>query len=84
MQAIGLYIVITPIAEEIKTSGLIMAGQDKNEIRYKKAKVVSPGTDVTAVKSGDEIYYDTRNAFSMVVNQETYTVIIQRDVVLVN
>ena len=84
MRAIGKNIVIKTVDEEIKTaSGLILSGEDSNQMRYKKAVVVTPGTDVSAIKSDDEIYYDKSNSFTMVINDEQYTIINERDVVVV-
>ena len=40
MQPIGKYIVVKNIDEEIKTeSGLILSGDDANQLRYKRAIV---------------------------------------------
>ena len=48
MQPIGKYIVISNIEEEVKTdTGLLLSARDADEFRYKKAKVVASGTDVT-------------------------------------
>ena len=61
MKPIGINIVIKTIEEEIKTSsGLLLSSDDANQLRYKKGKVVKPGTDVTVISEGDEIYYDKR------------------------
>ena len=58
MKAIGKYIVIDPIKEtNTKTNGgLILAESHREDIRYRRAKVIKPGTDVKALKKGDEIY----------------------------
>ena len=59
MQPIGKYIVVKNIDEEIKTeSGLILSGDDTNQLRYKRAVVQKSGTDVLVINEGDEIYYD--------------------------
>ena len=84
MKAIGKNIVIKTVEEEIKTaSGLILSGEDTNQMRYKKAVVVTPGTDVNSIEVGNEIYYDKSNSFTMVINEEQYTIIQERDVVVV-
>lgn len=84
MKAIGKNIVIKTVDEEIKTaSGLLLSGEDSNQMRYKKAVVVTQGTDVAAIKTGNEIYYDKSNSFTMVINDEQYTIIQERDVVVV-
>ena len=84
MKAIGKNIVIKTVDEEIKTaSGLLLSGEDSNQMRYKRATVVVAGTDVKAIESGNEIYYDKSNSFTMVINDEQYTIINERDVVVV-
>lgn len=84
MRAIGKNIVIKTVDEEIKTaSGLILSGEDSNQMRYKKAIVAVAGTDVNAIETGDYIYYDKSNSFTMVINDEQYTIINERDVVVV-
>lgn len=84
MQPIGKYIVVSPVEEEIKTdSGIILSGEDANQFRYKKGKVVKPGTDVTVIKEGDVVYYDKGYSFTMIINDEHCTVIRESDVVVV-
>jgi len=84
MRPIGKYILVKEIREEIKTdSGLLLSASDVADIRYKKAVVAQPGTDVDVISSGDTIFYDSRAGHTMVVNGEQYTVIIERDFVVV-
>jgi co-chaperonin GroES (HSP10) len=84
MKPIGKYIVIQTIEEEIKTkSGLILSGDDANQMRYKRGVVVEPGTDVNVIDSGDEIYYDKGHGFTMMINDTQYTIIRESDVVVV-
>jgi co-chaperonin GroES (HSP10) len=85
MKAIGKYIVIDPIKEvDTKTKGgLILAESQREDIRYRRAKVVKPGTDVKALKKGDEIYYDKAAGFKIEIKKEEYKVIKEFDVVVV-
>lgn len=84
MRPIGKYIAISPIDEEIRTeSGLLLSAQDSADMRYKKARVVAPGTEVPSVKAGDIIYYDKRSGFTLVIDGSLLTVITERDVVVV-
>jgi len=85
MKAIGKYIVIDPIKEvDTKTKGgLILAESQREDIRYRRAKVVKPGTDVKALKKGDEIYYDKSAGFKIEIKKEEYKVIKEFDVVVV-
>jgi len=84
MKPIGKYIVIKTIEEEIKTSsGLLLSAEDAKEMRYKRGLVVKPGSDVTVIKESDEIYYDKRAGFTMLIHNDPYTIITERDVVVV-
>jgi co-chaperonin GroES (HSP10) len=84
MKPIGKYIVVKDIQETVTTeSGLILSGEDTNQLRYKKASVIAAGTDVQAIEQGDELYYDKAHSFTMLIDDAQYTVISERDVVVV-
>jgi co-chaperonin GroES (HSP10) len=84
MRPIGKYIVIKDIQEEIRTeSGLILSGEDTNQLRYKRAEVIATGTDVDVIDEMDELYYDKSHSFTMLIDNEQYTIISERDVVVV-
>jgi|TARA_R110000803_G_scaffold80198_3_gene145950 co-chaperonin GroES (HSP10) len=84
MKPIGKNIVIKTIEEEIVTaSGLMLSADDANQLRYKKGKIVKPGVDVKSIKEGVEIYYDKRAGYTMIINNEPYTIIQENDVVVV-
>ena len=85
MRAIGKYIVIEPIKEnDVQTKGgLILAEKQREDIRYRRAKVVEPGSDVSLLKKDDEVYYDKAAGFSTEINKEEYKVIKEHDVVII-
>ena len=84
MKPIGKYIIIKTIKEELKTeSGLLLSSQDAQSFRYKKAEVIKQGTDVKVINSGDVIYYDGATGHEMLIEENPYTVILERDVVVV-
>ena len=85
MKAIGKYIVIKPIKEvDTKTKGgLILAENQREDIRYRRAKVVEPGSDVEVLKKGDEVYYDKASGFNIELEKEQYKVIKEFDVVII-
>jgi len=84
MKPIGKYIVVKDIQENVKTeSGLILSGEDTNQLRYKRAMVIAPGTDVDVISEGDELYYDKAHSFTMLIEDLQYTIITERDVVVV-
>ena len=54
MQAIGKYIIIKTIEEEITTkSGLLLSSEETSKLRYRKGEVLNVGTDVSHLKEGD-------------------------------
>ena len=85
MKAIGKYIVIKPIKEvDTKTKGgLILAENQREDIRYRRAKVIEPGSDVEVLKKGDEVYYDKSAGFNIEIKKENYKVIKEHDVVII-
>ena len=84
MKPIGKNIVIKTIDEEVKTSsGLLLSAEDASGFRYKKCQVVKPGNEVEVIGEGDMIYYDKRSGYTMIINDEPYTIISERDVVVV-
>jgi len=84
MKPIGKYIIIKTIDEEIKTdSGIILSGEDANQLRYKRGIVIESGTDVTTIEKDNELYYDKNHSFTMIINDSQYTIIRESDVVVV-
>ena len=85
MKAIGKYLVIEPIKEvDVQTKGgLILAEKQREDIRYRRAKVIEPGTEVEVLKKGDEVYYDKAAGFNIEINKENYKVIKEFDVVII-
>tara|TARA_R100000805_G_C3621563_1_gene125945 strand:- start:110 stop:367 length:258 start_codon:yes stop_codon:yes gene_type:complete len=84
MKAIGKYIVISKVKEEKKTkSGLLLSAEDVDAYRYHKAKVIKPGTLVETINEGDVIYFDKSAGYSMLIDDQPYTIISERDVVVV-
>lgn len=84
MKPISKYILVEPIEEQLRTaSGLMLSGTDAEDMRYKKAKVVKVGTDVSVINDGDTIYYDRRSGYSVLIEDKLVTIILERDVVVV-
>ena len=73
MKPIGKNIIIKTIDEDVVTdSGLILSGEDTNQLRYRKGLVIQPG-----------IYYDKAHGYTMIIRDVQYTIIQERDVVVV-
>ena len=84
MKPLNKYIIVDDIEEQITTdSGLLLSGKDKEDMRYQKAKVVVPGTEVNIINKGDVVYYDKSRSFTMIINKEAKTIILERDIVVV-
>ena len=85
MKAIGKYVVIDPIKEvDVQTKGgLILAEKQREDIRYRRAKVIEPGTEVEVLKKGDEVYQDKSAGFNIEIKKENYKVIKEHDVVII-
>jgi co-chaperonin GroES (HSP10) len=84
MVPLGKYVIINQIDEQVKSDiGLIMSGSDTSKMRYKKAEIVKRGTDVNSINDGDIVYYDKNAGYTMLVNDIKYTVIMERDIVVV-
>lgn len=84
MKPIGKHIVIKKVDEEVKTSsGLLLSSKDIGDMRYAKGRVVKVGTDVSVISDGDTLYYDKSRSYTMVIEDESYIVISERDVVVV-
>lgn len=84
MKPIGKNILIETINEELETSsGLLLSADESSQLRYKKGKVIMQGTDVTVIKKDDIIYYDSRAGHTMLIGDETATLIVEKDVVVV-
>jgi len=85
MKAIGRNIIINKAKEgTTKTKGgLLLAENQKEDIRYIKASVVSVGNEVDGVKTGDSVYYDRHAGHKIEFENNSYHVIKSGDVVVV-
>jgi|TARA_R110000824_G_C15015862_1_gene657863 co-chaperonin GroES (HSP10) len=84
MKPINKYIIIEPIKEELKTeSGLLLSVEDAKHFRYKKAKVIKSGTNVEHIQKDDIIFYDKNAGHDLLLVDIPYTIILERDVVVV-
>ena len=84
MKAIGKCLIIDKVKEGTTTTkgGLLLAENQREDIRYIKAEVKSVGHEVVGVKEGDLIFYD-RHAGHKIEDKETFFVIRLQDVVAV-
>jgi co-chaperonin GroES (HSP10) len=85
MKAVNKFIIIKTIKEEVKPneSGLILTEKHQDEIRYRKAKVISVGNYVEGINAKDTIYYDRFAGYGIDYEGEFLHVIKEQDVVVV-
>ena len=85
MKAVGKYIVITETKETTSktTGGLLLAEGQREDVRYRKGKIVNIGNDVNGVSINDNIYYDKHAGFYIEIDGEVYIVIKENDVVII-
>ncbi len=83
MEAIGNYIVIEEIHENIKKTdgGLELTEKLMEDIRYRKGVIISSGPDV--LKVDQKILYDRVAGFPAEFDNKIYKVIALRDVVAI-
>ena len=84
MRTIGKHIAIQKIEQQVTTSsGLLLSSKDVGEMRYAKARAVKVGTDVEVISDGDVLYYDKSRSYTMIIEDEPFIIISERDVVVV-
>jgi co-chaperonin GroES (HSP10) len=85
MKAVGRYLIIKKVEENITKSegGLLLSKNDRSDIRYIEAQVVSIGNEVEGVKEKDIIFYDRHAGHMIELDKITYQVIKLQDVVVV-
>jgi co-chaperonin GroES (HSP10) len=84
MKPIGKYIVVVITNDEVKTgAGIVLSANDVSDFRYQRGVVVEPGTEVSNISKGDKVFFDKSHSFTMLIKDSPYTIIQERDVVLV-
>jgi chaperonin GroES len=85
MKAVGRNLIIQKLKEgTTKTKGgLMLAENQREDIRYIQATVLEVGDEVVGVKKNDEIFYDRHAGHKIEIDKDTYHVIKLGDVVVV-
>ena len=84
MKAINKYLILKRSNEEAVTkSGLVMSKAEEAEMRYQKGVIVTPGTLVEHIKTGDSVYFDKVHAFDLKIDGETMKIVQEKDIVVV-
>lgn len=85
MKAIGRNIIIEKLKEGTTATkgGLLLAENQREDIRYVEATIVSVGNDIVGIKQQDKIFFDRHAGHKIEIEKETYHVIKAQDVVVV-
>ena len=85
MKAIGRNLIIEKTKEgTTKTKGgLLLAENQREDIRYVEATVLSVGEQVEGLKEKDSIFFDRHAGHKIEIDKQTYHVIKNQDVVVV-
>jgi len=85
MKAIGRNLIIEKLKEgTTKTKGgLLLAENQREDIRYIEAKIVSVGSEVVGVKTNDRIFFDKHAGHKIEIKKQSYHVIKAQDIVVV-
>lgn len=84
MGALGYYLIIDKIKEkEVKVGGLFIPESQNKDIRYGRATVVSSGSEIKNICSGDIIRYDKFAGHDIELDDSIYTVIKLSDVIYI-
>jgi chaperonin GroES len=85
MKAVGRNLIIQKLKEgTTKTKGgLMLAENQREDIRYIQATVLEVGDEVVGIKKSDEIFYDRHAGHKIEIDKDTYHVIKLGDVVVV-
>ncbi len=85
MKAVGNNLIIQKVEENITKSegGLLLNKNDRADIRYIEAEIISVGDTIKGLNEGNSIFYDRHAGHSIEINKNTYQVIKAQDVVVV-
>tara|TARA_R100000687_G_scaffold33237_1_gene27227 strand:+ start:1088 stop:1348 length:261 start_codon:yes stop_codon:yes gene_type:complete len=85
MKAVGRNLIIQKIEQgTTKTDGgLLLSKNDKEDIRYVEADIISIGEGVEGLKENDKIFYDKHAGHQIEIENKIYHVIKVQDVVVV-
>jgi chaperonin GroES len=84
MKVLNKYLIVKKVAEQKQTkSGLLLTGEDANEMRYHKAIVYKVGDNINGINSDDTVLYDKVQSHDIILDNERMTIIQERDVVCV-
>jgi len=82
MKALGQYVVVKPISEQIESKGVLLSSSSEKNVTNLPGEVVTVGDDVKNLEKGDRVYYKKVAASAIRVGEEVYDIMEQIHVVL--
>ena len=85
MKAVGKNLIIKQVKEgTTKTKGgLLLAENQREDIRYLEAVIISVGDEVKGLIKNDTIFYDRHAGHKIEIDKKSYRVIKAQDIVVV-
>ena len=85
MRALGYYLLIDEIKEDIKQTegGLLLAETHRDDIRYRLANVISTGDLVKYTKPGDVVWFDKAAGSNIEYKNKVYTVLQEGNIIAI-
>ena len=85
MKAVGKNLIIQKEKQGVSKTkgGLLLTENNREDLRYNKAKVISTGSEVKGVQKNDNIFYDKHAGHDVEYKKEIFQVIQVQDVVIV-
>ena len=85
MRAVGRNLIIekTKAGTTTTKGGLMLAENQREDIRYIEAKVISIGSEVIGINKDDIIYYDVTQGFKIEIDRNIYQIIKTENIVVV-
>jgi co-chaperonin GroES (HSP10) len=84
MKVLNKFILIEKIVEQKKSnSGLILSGDEYQDMRYHYGVIVEPGTNVVGMSKGDKVMYDKVHSYEVLIDNSRFTVVQEKDIVCV-
>ena len=84
MKAVGKFIITKEEREAYKSKGgLLLTGEDRIGMNFRKGEIVSVGDLITKLKPGQTIYYNKSMTHEARIEGDIFTVLQERDVAVV-
>jgi co-chaperonin GroES (HSP10) len=84
MRVLNKFILVQRVLEQRESkSGLLLSGDDSNDMRYHKAIVVEVGININGMSNGDTVLFDKVSGHDVLIGDQRMSVIQEKDVVCV-